>query len=302
MKIGFHSEQLGLRGTEVALYDYALANKEILGNESFIFAPKNNELTTYDKFSSKFPVYLYENFKELEDFNLDWCYFIKYGFNDGKLLSSSKNFVHAVFDVKDPHGDVYAYVSEWLGDKHHLPFLPHIVSPPPSTPNYRPHFNIPEDAVVFGRHGGYDQFDYKWVYPVIEQVLESKENVYFIFLNTKRFSNHPRIIHFSPTYDVNKKAAFISTCDAMLHARSEGESFGLAMCEFLSHNKPVITNPNGRDKNHVEVLKDKGLFYTNPEELYNILTKFVPTKKDYVHLIKQFSPEKVMDKFKNYTQ
>ncbi len=30
MKIAFHSNQLGLRGTDVALYDYAFYNREVL--------------------------------------------------------------------------------------------------------------------------------------------------------------------------------------------------------------------------------------------------------------------------------
>jgi hypothetical protein len=36
MKILFHSNQLALRGTEVALYDYAHYNENFLGNESLI--------------------------------------------------------------------------------------------------------------------------------------------------------------------------------------------------------------------------------------------------------------------------
>ena len=54
MRVGFHSNQLGIRGTEVALYDYALGNKNILNNTSIIFAPKNSDLSTYDKFKEKY--------------------------------------------------------------------------------------------------------------------------------------------------------------------------------------------------------------------------------------------------------
>lgn len=299
MKIGFHSNQLGIRGTEVALYDYALANQEILGNESIVFAPKNSDLATYDKFSKKLPVYLYNNFEELEDFNLDWCYFIKYGTNDGKLLESAKNFVHAVFNVNEPHGDVYAYVSEWLGELHGSPFLPHIVHTPSNSQDFRQQLGISKDAVVFGRYGGYDQFDYNWVKDVIETIVKENSHIYFIFLNTQSFIQHPQVFFFGGTDDINKKTAFINTCDAMLHARSEGESFGLSICEFLAQNKPVITNPKGRDKNHVRVLGDKGIYYTNTKELYNILTGFIPKKENYSHLIDAFSPEKVINKFNN---
>lgn len=297
MKIGFHSNQLGLRGTEVALYEYALGNQQILGNESIVFAPKRSDLSTYDKFSKVLPVYLYDDFSELEGFNLDWCYFIKYGTNDSKLLKSAKNFVHAVFNVNDPHGDVYAYVSEWLGETHNAPFLPHIVNPQPQTSNFRQSLGIPEDAVVFGRYGGYDQFDYEWVKNVIKTIVNETSNIYFLFLNTAKFINHPRVLFFGGTDSVDKKTAFINTCDAMLHARSEGESFGLSICEFLAQNKPVITNPNGRDKNHLKVLGDKGIYYKNTNELYTILKQFTPTQENYVSLIEQFSSKKVMSKF-----
>lgn len=300
MRIGFHSNQLGIRGTEVALYDYALGNKDILNNTSIIFAPKNSDLSTYDKFKEKFEVYLYDNFTELENFNLDWCYFIKYGNNDGKLLKSAKNFVHAVFDVKDPHGDIYAYVSEWLGEKHHMPFLPHIVNSYPKTQNFRDYLNIPKNAIVFGRYGGYDQFNYPWVYKVIENVLKTRNDIYFLFLNTKPFLTHPQIFFFESTYNLDKKVAFINTCDAMLHAREDGESFGLSICEFLAQDKPIITNPNGRDKNHIKLLNDKGLYYSTPDELYSQLLNFKPPYYNYSDLIKEFTKEKVMNKFNQF--
>ena len=56
----FHSNQLGMRGTEVALYDYALYNEIILGNKSIIVSDSTKELSTLDKFKSKFEVLLYE--------------------------------------------------------------------------------------------------------------------------------------------------------------------------------------------------------------------------------------------------
>ena len=65
MKIAFHSNQLGIRGTEVALYDYALGNRDILGNESIIISDANADLTSLDKFKTQFPVYLYNDFSEV---------------------------------------------------------------------------------------------------------------------------------------------------------------------------------------------------------------------------------------------
>jgi len=104
MKIAFHSNQLGIRGTEVALYDYALGNRDILGNESIIISDVNSDLTSLEKFKNQFPVYLYENFSEVETIieqeRVDAVYYIKAGFNDGKLVNNAKNLVHTVFKHK----------------------------------------------------------------------------------------------------------------------------------------------------------------------------------------------------------
>jgi hypothetical protein len=91
MKIAFHSNQLGIRGTEVALYDYALGNRDILGNESIVISDARADLTSLDKFKTQFPVYLYNDFSEVESIvekeGIDAIYYIKAGFNDGKLVS-----------------------------------------------------------------------------------------------------------------------------------------------------------------------------------------------------------------------
>ncbi len=42
MKVAFHVYGFGLRGTEVATYDYAHFNRTILGHESVIVAPASS--------------------------------------------------------------------------------------------------------------------------------------------------------------------------------------------------------------------------------------------------------------------
>ena len=66
--IAFHSNQLGIRGTDVALYDYAHYNETILKNKSFIISDKNNDLQALKKFEDRFDVFLYDNFEECFDF------------------------------------------------------------------------------------------------------------------------------------------------------------------------------------------------------------------------------------------
>jgi hypothetical protein len=207
--------------------------------------------------------------------------------------------VHAVFDASDKHGDVYVAVSEWLGNKFNVDYLPHIVSLPTVTENFRGQLNIPEEAIVFGRYGGADQFDIPYLSDVLFAMAEAGR--WFLLMNTKPLTRqHPRIMYLNPVVDLPTKTAFINTCDAMIHGRSEGESFGLAIAEFLHQNKPVVTNINCRDRNHIHVLKDRGFYYSSPNELYSILGSI--EKKDYKvkDLVSNFSPEVVMKKFKSF--
>lgn len=307
MKIAFHSNQLGIRGTEVALYDYALGNRDMLGNESIIISDINSDLATLEKFKSQFPVYLYSNFSEVESIiekeKVDAIYYIKAGFNDGKLVKNAKNLVHVVFQVNQPHGDKYTFIAQWLSKKmtgNDDNFIPHILTLPDTKDNYREFLNIPQDAIVFGRHGGYNDFDYEWTYPVIERVAQENPNVFFLFLNTKPFCKSlPNIIHIEPTYDLETKTAFINTCDTLLHGRRKGEIFSLTIGEFLHQDKAIISCPQGEDEGHIVMLQDKGIWYNNPEELYNILSTYKRTEPNgyYKSLVEEYTPKNVMDRF-----
>lgn len=308
MNILFHSNQLGIRGTEIALYDMAHYTEKLLGHTSYIAAPIGSDMTTYDKFYKRFEgrIFIYDAFdslgKSCKEYDITHAYLIKGGMADGKLIQGVKNFVHCVFDCSQPHGDVYCGVSKWLGEKFRIDYLPHIVSLPDVKENYREHLGIPKDAVVFGRHGGYDQFDIPYLGEVISH-LDNRPDIYFLFMNTKPIhaSDHPRIIYLDGTTDLEVKTAFINTCDAMIHGRTEGESFGLSIAEFIHQNKPVITNIHARDRNHISMLKDTGFYYSNASELYAILAQFNGPKYikqyDLKHLIAESKPETVINKF-----
>ena len=124
---------------------------------------------------------------------------------------------------------------------------------------------------------------------------------WFLFMNTRPLKRqHPKIIYLNPVLDLPTKTAFINTCDYMLHGRSEGESFGLAIAEFLHQNKPVITNINCRDRNHIHVLKDKGIYYSSPNELYNILASVEKGNHNVRSLVEQFDPHIIMQKFNSF--
>ncbi len=308
LRIGFHSNQLGLRGTDVALYDYALYNREILDNESIIISDATGDLRGLEKFQAQFEVLLYDDFRQVQGLvdthRIDAVYYQKYGRNDGKLVPGCPNLIHAVFQCFDPHGEVYAYISSWLaeemsGGRH--PVVPYMVDLPEGDVHYREQLGIPPGAVVFGRHGGRDQFNIPFVHEVVRRVAEADEGTYFLFMNTDRFCR-PRhnIIHLNPTWDLEAKVGFINTCDAMLHARVQGETFGLAIAEFLLRDKPVIACTEGVDQNHRAMLGEHGLYYGTPTALFDTLIGFQRTAPPgvYRERVAEFSPERVMERFK----
>jgi hypothetical protein len=86
----------------------------------------------------------------------------------------------------------------------------------------------------------------------------------------------------------------------MIHARYIGESFGVACAEFSLRNKPIITWDGSKETNHIDILGENGVYYSNPTELLHIF--FNIDKKEINSLnwnqYKQFNPETIMKKFK----
>ena len=310
MKIAFHTNQLCLRGTSVAVYDYAHFNETLLKNSSIILA-KDPSVWPYShepailKFQKRFPVYFYKNESEIEFIldkeNIDILYAQKAGVRDNVISTKRKTVIHSVFQHHEPHGDVYSYISEWLGNKYKSPFVPYMVYLPEVHTNLREELNIPNDAIVFGRHGGQETFNIPFVRQVVKNIASTHKNIYFLFLFTDRFTDPSleNVIYLKGESDLEYKTKFINTCDAMLHARSVGETFGLSVAEFSIRNKPVITYAGPqRESAHLQMLGEKAIKYYNTEDLTKILTTFTPTDKDW-NAYKEYSPEKVMQIFNN---
>ena len=316
-KILFHTNTLSNRGTTVALMDYAKYNQSLLGNQSVIAYPLNfydsgitpDSLTrpeVVEAVSKEFTVFGYNTKEELEEYciknNVDYTYYIKAGFFDGQLTKSTKNLIHAVFNAYQPHGDRYAYISEWLSKQASMgtvDYVPHIVDlPRESISNFREKYNIPENKIVIGRIGGFYQFDIQFAAQTVANFAYNNPNYVFVFVNTFKFVDLPNVLFLDSIFDEQEKTDFILSCNAMIHARSDGESFGLAICESLFHNIPVLCFNGGRDKHHIDLLKDTGLLYSTPEELWNKLLN-VPNSypSNLSKLVEQFSPENVMQQF-----
>jgi hypothetical protein len=117
MRVGFHSFQMGQRGTEICLHKYAKYNREILGNESVIISSIAHPTYCLDRFKD-FDVILYPEYwvddgnndvlrNKLEvicDQNkIDAFYAIKMGENDGIMPTNVKTLTHCVFRMDQPY-------------------------------------------------------------------------------------------------------------------------------------------------------------------------------------------------------
>ncbi|SHL01993.1 glycosyltransferase family protein [Chryseobacterium polytrichastri] len=316
MKILFHENELNYRGTSIALYDYADFNERYLGNESIIIynktLPTNHQLGI-EKFKNRFQVIDYSDFKEVDTIiknnNIDLFYAIKNGFQDGVETKECKTVIHSVFKYLEPHGDVYAYVSEWLSEEmtgSKSPFVPHMVNFGAEThEDLRTELNIPKNAKVFGYYGGGQSFNITFAQKTAEKMASKYKDVYFIFMGVDSFvkkkwwkSALPNIIFLPPSSDIMMKLKFINTCDALLHARERGETFGITVAEFAIKGKPVITFADSPEKAHNMHLKDKAYYYRNEKELQDIILDS-DLKLSAKELYEKFLPHPVMDTFKN---
>lgn len=322
MKIAFHSYQLGDRGTEICLYKYAKYNQEILGNESVIISTSSRPTPTLGRFEDEFKTILYPDVwqdsghnpdlkntleKIVSEEKIDAFYAIKGGEDDDFMPENCKRLAHCIFRMDQPHGDVYAGVCKYISDKHGgtHPYVYHIIEKecPDEKSDLRSELNIPSDAVVLGRHGGGDTFNLNFTYKPISQALEENKKLHFLFLNTNKFYEHERITYLPWTMDAQKKSQFINTCDAMIHARLDGEIFSLATAEFAVRNKPIITwdgYESYYDRGHIEIFKDKAFYYKNAEELLDLLKNLTPDKfknQDWNVYKETYSPRAVMNQF-----
>jgi len=304
--IAFQTPQLDVRGSCDAIYNYAHYNENILGNRSVILVPQNakNEEEAVIKFNSRFCIFKYNSLEEaVEKSKADILYTIKYGKNDNNYSKIIPTIVHCVFDLSEPHGDVYIAVSKALAQKYgRTEYLPHIVNQIPANEgDLRNELNIPKEALVIGRHGGMDTFNLSFVHRGISKIVRERKDIYFIFINTPKFDHHPQIINLPRTADMSFKNKFISTCDAGLEASNLGHTFGLACAEMSINNKPMIVY-NGQVWNnaHIQILGERGLYFSNEDEFYKLISTFVIKDRGFLNCYQDYSPEKVIKLFDQY--
>jgi len=313
MKIAFHDNALSLFGTTVAVYNWAYWGREYLNIEPVIMYSSQhraNNQTVVDKFKNTFDnkVFSYDDPSQIDGIltanGCEYFFMEKCGKPDGVISTVCKNLVNAigVCSVSDIHGDVFATASRWLSSltDHRIPYVPYIVHLPDVSGDLREQLGIPKTAFVFGRNGGIETFDIGFVREAVAEVVRDRPDAWFVFQCTEKFIDHERVIFLPCSTDAEYKVKFINTCDAMIHARAVGESFGMACGEFSSKNKPVITWWGSQERSHIDILGEMGLYYEDKQDVVDILMNI--THKDVLedqwNAYEEYSPQKVMEKFK----
>ncbi len=321
MNIGFFVKHFSERGTEVATYDYAKYNEELLNNKSYIicFTPDiqrrhgfPSENYSYDKFKERFKIIEIQDIFYMQDviqkYNLHFFYTLTHGtkdifqFDNKFIWGNCKTIKHCVFRTNSPESDYHISLSNMLNQKYNtnIPVIPLMVDLPDCQENLRNELNILHDAIVYGRYGGFHEFNIDFMYKAIKEQLNS-DNCYFLFMNTLKFCDHPRVIFIDRNIDLLYKVKFINTCDAMIHARTSGETFGLAIGEFSVKNKPIITCDCG-DNEHIKILGDKALLYNSLEDVLNIfknIRTIIASRSDW-NAYNLYSPSYIMSLFDKF--
>ena len=235
--------------------------------------------------------------------------------------------VHAVFAPWEPHGTTYAGIGEALtaGGSGRL-VVPYMVRPfdasiqtpismPPNNQLLRHRLSISNSTFVLCRIGGKAEFNIDFVHSSLVELasMYTSDQFQLVFVNTddtftqSSDSTTKGKFHFLPaTSDPTEKEMFFDACDAMIHARLMGETFGLAAAEFSVRNKPVITF-SGKGANeyyfneHLKILGTKAITYDNSDSLKSIITTFIDKgvpRRDY-NAYTDYYPEPVMKIFKS---
>lgn len=326
--------QFSMSGTEVAIYDYAHYNETILNNKSYIITFNDSSkkeigwsLTknSFEKFKSRFPIIEISKIEDItsiiKENNITNAYLLTNGidtdkhifkFNDRSIWLNCKTIKHAVYNTQYSDGDTFCCLTELTNKKFNTtcPVLPHIVSLPKIETNLRDELNIPNNVKVFGYYGSYLAFNILPIIHSVSDLAQKNPNIYFLFMNIdeRPFIPCKNIIHLPGNTSIEYKVKFINTCDAMIHGRLEGETFGLTIAEFAINEKNIISyksyleynNTCGYVNAHFDILKDQIIQYNSQSEFEEIIKNFDSYKKDMSNNgYMKFTPEYVMNIFKN---
>lgn len=339
MKLVLHDNVLTERGVTRAVADYARHLRSHYGIQVWIAYNKMLEHkanpSVVQSLAREFDLLPYRDRDDLESIvstgvKADRFYAMKSGARDGVYVRSVPNAIHAVFQEYEPHGDSYAYISSWLARamrwnvKQRLRFevlhrrnivdsipanarsfshVPYIVDIPPPQSDYRKRLRIPDSAFVIGSLSAADQFDLAFVRDWLVAYIQRNPDAYFIGPNLLPFADHPRMLFPSTITDAQEKSDYLGSLDIFLHARSMGETFGLAICEALASGVPAISYRGGRDRNHIDLLRNSGWLYSSPAQLDHCVDQVRKSNDSFSDKARQivapFAPEAVISTFRD---
>ena len=295
MKLGFYLETVTFRGTTRAALEYIklLANKSDEISVYFLQDNPANTLSILVEFISiGVLIRPLKSNLDLKFEQLDLLYYVTSQFGESSSWLSTLPFkvlFHQVGFQPPEYASnlIFAYTSYWQSfyfTNGAAKVLPYIIPEPLSILSQkeaRLSLDLPLDAVILGRHGGLDTFNLPFAKDSILESLNSREDIVYLFLNTPKFVDHRRAIFFDGTNSADFINRYIYSCDAMLHARWEGETFGLACSEFLSRGKPIITWSESRERNHIFLADKSAIFYNQCFDLSFLLCSVSRSFLDY---------------------
>ena len=330
-KMIFHSNDLTYRGVPVSMYDYAHFHEEMGCGISYIsYFTDDGKTEALPKFEARFPGRIIPMARRsatsdmdaaIERHGIHAVYTQQAGEAHATLFRPTKAplVVHAVFLATDPHGQAYAAVSDAVprqpGGQQEVPTVPLIVRSDPLTSlarvqSLRRRLGIPPSATVFCRHGGAHTFSIEYTREAVCRFAGQPTHAqthYFLWLGTD--GNHceegkANIIRLTANTDLEYKRQYLRTCDACIHGREDGETFGLAVAECSVAGLPVITYAQApKDaRHHLDVLGEHAITYRNADDLVGILEAFNRTEARqnagvYASIYARFAPARVMKQF-----
>lgn len=295
MKILMHDNALNERGVTKAIESYAEILTQLGISVTIAFRSDNpgNVPEVIERIGNQFDLFPYRFFSEIErsQKSFDVAYFQKSGVRDGNILKIP-SIVHSVFQEYDPHGDIYIYISQWLANKMNasrftprflykgfrgrisgcsnafrFDYLP-LASDVPRFENRQE-----RDRFVILRYGGPDSFDVPWVQSELIRFIDDHKNSIALMVNTNQFCHHERI-KFLPKFTTSEERnSLLASSDICLHARRQGESFGLFLVEAMQAGKQILSWAGGIDSHHVDLLRGTGALFSNNHELYKKLSQ-----------------------------
>jgi glycosyltransferase involved in cell wall biosynthesis len=275
MLLAFVLERFSVRGVEGTVWSYAHYNEKFLNNSSVIIVRPGGGTSedctpeARDKFCDRFRVYEVREDAHIDqllrDLKVDVCIVPCYGTPDSFVPSAVPTIAHCVFRADVSLGTMTAAISNGVsGGRTRV--LPNMVDLADSDgTDLRAELGIPDDAFVFGRLGGWAQFSVPWAPEAVAQVAAERPDVWFALMNTRPFPAPPNVVFVPGTCDRRRKRQFINSCDAMVHAREDGETFGCAVGEFAVAGLPVVTCASG-DMEHARILGAKAIVCADKDE------------------------------------